>query len=85
MDGLRVALASAAVLAVLWVAGLRALRGKGSRREKVAYTVLLAWSGYIFLSKQMEWPPFTPAELSKLFMPIGTWLEQMVMGTPPAG
>lgn len=83
MDRLWFLALTAAGLAALWIAGSRALRQSG-RGEKVCYTVVLVWCGYIILAKQLGFVPLTLANMNEVvFLPFGLWVDHMVMG--PSG
>jgi hypothetical protein len=69
-------------LAAAWLAGIRSMGKAGGRREKLSYTVLLAWCGYILLTVRLGGVPLTLADLNKaLFIPLGQWVKLMVMGS----
>ncbi|WP_438447837.1 hypothetical protein [Gorillibacterium sp. sgz5001074] len=64
-----------------WVLGLRALKKDGRMREKLGFTFFLGWCVYLFLSKRLGMPPFTPQTANEwLFLPIGRWVESIVIG-----
>lgn len=80
MEGLWGILGLAAGCAAVWAAGIRGLRRAGGMRDKAVFTFLMAWCAYILLFKRMGGAPITLLDFNKALMPIGRWVERMVMG-----